>query len=248
VYTSGTVIGKNVALKASWTATEPAKVEKITSLNNVAGPVYQFNVPDGVTWDDIQSVTYTLYVSDAGTLTTEVRQYVVGAILEGSFPITGAYVNSSWGQIRIVYQDSANMGALLASGKNSAGQAGGKDEWVKITKDVVPIASSYGTGTSGITVVGPGITVSTYYMAVVGGTRAGNAALQYYIKDVALVKTDGTLLPSTPFWDENGYFDGDGSPGDPAAPALPNGALLKDLSFASTSGSNIIREMAYAPD
>lgn len=263
---SGTIVTKNLALKAKWTSTEPDKVEKITTQTNSPVPVYQFKVPIGVKWADIKSVTYTVFVNDATTFAVgEGRQMVVGAFNENAFTglntdgTTGFYYNSAWGQLRMVFAD-ASITAWLSSGKNAAGAAGGKDEWVTITRDVNPLAASYtgkdnsGNTVSQVTPVGASGTpdanldLRTYYIGVGVGCRNANVA-SYYIKDVALVKEDGTKYPATDFADGKGYY-GVGHPTVTKAPALETvtTTLLKDLAFGGGGTGGLKREMAYAPD
>jgi len=243
--TSGTIITKNTDLVASWTNAEPPKVEKVTSKNNVAAPVYEFQIPTGVTWGNIRSVTYTLYVSDSTTFGATVRPYLIGSLNTGTIANTGVFPgpSSGWGNARMLFRDNEAMSAYLARGTNSAGQAGKQNEWVTITWNVSPLASSYGT-TTGVTIVSSTTNQRTYYLAVVGGCVAGGTAISYYIKDVALVGTDGTKYPATPFCDSNGYLSPD--------PVISGSTkTLKSLSFivnnSGYSASDLVREMAYDP-
>jgi len=264
--TSGTIITKNTALKAKWTDVEPPKIEKITTKANSPVPVYQFVLPTGKKWADIKSVTYTIYINDAATLAiTEGRQMVVGLINEVAFSganddgTTGFYYNSAWGQLRMVYAD-ASVNAWLESGKDAQGEKGGKDKWVTIVRDVNPLASSYtgkdnsGNNVPGITPAGATGTVDTtidlgtYYLGIGAGCRNTNIA-SYYIKDVALVDSDGTTkYPATPFYDDTGYY-GDGTDGRPVAPTLANGTTkIKDLAFGGGGTGGLTRVMAYNPE
>jgi hypothetical protein len=172
-------------------------VEKLT-IGGSNVPAYQFTPPVGSTWSDYKKLTFTVLVADQGSYdNTACRAYIVGNYQASNFGSTGVWSKtSSWNDARLV---NINNGATV---KAILGEPG-LNVWKTIESPIVLADipdgqkdSSYLQATyyPADTATGPfyfglGLTVNPN-----GGPT--QPTITYYIKDIALVKEDGTKLPA----------------------------------------------------
>jgi hypothetical protein len=180
------------------TPPEPESVEKIVAASSSL-PVYQFTPPDGTTWSDYKTITYTVMVTDQAVYDgTGARAFIGGSYTATALGATGAFEKfQNWDDSRLVnITDNSTVSDLLESP--------GLNTWKTLSYPVVIADIPNGQQSSGYL---PG----TYYPAdtaagpfyfALGLTTNPNqtpnpTSLTYYIKDVALVKADGTTkLPA----------------------------------------------------
>jgi len=250
LYGSGTPIFKDTVLTAQWTETEPAKVEFITVPGDSGTPVYRFTLTnqwDGnsVTGKAVSKLTWKVWVVP-GTAGGNRMHVIIPQPTSGPvFTSLGEYRNTGWAAIRaiIVTGNNNDVGLTLKKGKNKAGEGGGFGEWVTYEYHIGPAAADITNGDASSTFESNGSWVSTNYFLstqnevylafglssnVTGGTT-------YYMKDVALILEDGTVVKN-----------------DSLTATINAGATtLQNLYFTATNtaGSNrVLREMKYSPD
>jgi uncharacterized repeat protein (TIGR02543 family) len=202
-----TSLTKNTVLKAKWI--DENEVEKETVEMIVGGvtsplPVYRFTMPENTTWSDLTAITFKIRVDDPATYGTTGRINVLGNFAATHFNANGANnVVGDWGVLwRMIGYTGSNVaidGILNHNGGTPAESRMGV--WVEYTFDVTPDRSyknNYdGTNYPAAAATGP------FFLGV--GLATQSTRVEYYIKDIALIKTDGTtLIPHDPLTDTQG--------------------------------------------
>jgi hypothetical protein len=186
-------------------------------------PAYRFTPPSGSTWGDYKTLTFTVAVGKANYELPYTRGFVVGNYAVGRFYTEGRVWNGDWGGDRFLKLP----GDINATEANASGHWGGDGGDVNTFKTMLgnpgiktwkvlsyPIvrsefeASKYknpgylGGGNDQATY--PNDTdAGPFYLGLGFCLNANNIAdgetITYYLKDVALVKEDGTTLPPDDF-------------------------------------------------
>ncbi|MDR3284618.1 MAG: hypothetical protein LBS97_05525, partial [Treponema sp.] len=134
----------------------------------------------GSTWADYKSLTYTVMIEDQASFDqTAVRMYVAGSYSASDF-VGGIHTSSSWGGERLItITDNSTLAEQLG--------VDGPNKWATLSNEISAMAAGYHLPEAAET--GP------FYLAFgptlnPNSNRAGS--ITFYIKDIALVKTDGT--------------------------------------------------------
>jgi len=191
-YTDTTPITQNITLKGKWTTTVPDKVEKITVNNNSAVPIYRFTISDG--WGNatkgVSKITYKIWVNDNETAN---RMHIVAPLT--GIATNGSKILSSWGDYRLInVAGSSNVTAILAKGKNKSGNAGSTGEWVTYEYVIGPTLAvvSAPESTAFKAENYPSADTTKIYIGL--GLSSNANTVVYYIRDVALILSDGTIV------------------------------------------------------
>lgn len=172
-------------------------VEKITAGGSNV-PVYQFTPPAGSTWADYKKLTFSVMVAEQGSYdNTGCRAYIVGNYQASNFGSTGIWnKQSSWNDARLV---NINNGATV---KAILGEPG-LNVWKAIESPIVmaDIPEGQKDSTYIQATYYPADTATGPFYFGLGLTVNPNGnptqpTITYYIKDIALVKADGTKLPA----------------------------------------------------
>lgn len=179
---------------ASPTPPEPGSVEKIVA-GGSSVPVYRFTPPDGGKWSDYATLTFTVMVTDQASYDeTAARAHIMGNYPASSFGTTGVNsVMSNWNVARLV---TISGGGTLSAILGNPGLYTWKTLSYPIAVDNSLVDNTYASATyypaadaAGPFYFGLGLTVNP--------NSAADRTVTYYIKDVALVKADGTTkLPA----------------------------------------------------
>jgi hypothetical protein len=228
--TAATLITKNTALIAKWTDVAPAMVEMITARDSGV-PVYRFTLTGEEKWSDIKSITFKVRVDETTSYNnTGGRAYVLGNYARSVFNNAGAYVTSNnWNAYRLYnFANSANVGTGILGGTSTNSRQG---KWVTFTWDIGPtqadVPSTYRDGAYTATYYPAATATGPFYFGV--GITTNSNTITYYIKDVALVKSNGNTIAN----DDLDTVDGTGSP--------------KLGSFYFAANNSITRAMVAAP-
>jgi hypothetical protein len=174
----------------------PAIVEKIEA-GGSSVPVYRFTPPEGSTWGDYKTLAFTVMVADQTSYSeSAARAHIVGNYPASNFiETTGAFSKlSSWNDARLVnISNGGTLSAIIGDPGLYAWKelsspivlediaADGKSDSSYTTDSYYPAADAAGPFYFGL-----GLTVNP--------NSAADRTVTYYIKDVALVKADGTKL------------------------------------------------------
>ena len=166
-----------------------ALVEKIYT-GGSSVPAYRFTLPAGAQWSDYTKLTFSVMIADQEVLdmSSNVRAHIVGNVPAADIGNNGIWnKQSGWGDARLV--TISNSGST----KSIVGEDYELYTWKVLENSIT------NTGNSGYV-------PATYYPAAdatgpfffgLGITGQNNTTfVTYYIKDVALVKSDGTKLPA----------------------------------------------------
>jgi hypothetical protein len=183
-------------------------VEKIVA-GGSSTPTYRFS-PEGTgtTWSDYKTITYTIMVADQQSYNLDTgRGYVLGHIPENQFSNNantpggfsyrgpGAYGNTNWGNLRLMnFGDAKRIAELIGEP--------GLYEWGVLSYPIVRADIPDSIKVSGYPAspaVYPADNATGPFYFSLGLTVNPNSApagtrVTYYIKDIALVKEDGTKL------------------------------------------------------
>ena len=167
-------------------------VEKITA-GASSLPVYQFTPPSGSTWADYKTITFTVMVADETSYEeSATRAYIGGSYTAANFGSTGAFTKmSSWNDSRLVkISDGASLKSLI--------EEPGLNVWKTVSYPVVTAditEAQKDTSYASATYYPAGTATGPFYFALgftVNPNNGSGRTVTYYIKDVALVKADGT--------------------------------------------------------
>jgi hypothetical protein len=156
-------------------------------------PVYQFTPSGGSTWSDYKTITFTVMVADQTSYDeSATRAYIGGSYQASTFGPSGTFTKlSGWNDARLV---KITDGAVLKTLIDDPGLNIWKTVSYPIVMDDIPAGqkdASYATATyyPAAAATGP------FYFALgfsVNPNNGSGRTVTYYIKDVALVKADGT--------------------------------------------------------
>jgi hypothetical protein len=137
-------------------------------------------------------MTFTVMVADEASYThAHTRAHIVGNYPAVNFQNNGIYTNTSWGNERIL---TIENGSGTTTIKTIIGDPG-LNVWKVLEYNISGfsnISLSPNGGDTGPFYFGLGFTLNPNNL---GSNQKGDT-VEYYIKDVALVKTDGTKLPA----------------------------------------------------
>jgi uncharacterized repeat protein (TIGR02543 family) len=233
--TGSTPITKNTSLKAGWTQTEPPKVEMISPASGgSAVPIYRFTLTGTDTWADIKSITFKVLVTSIPS--ANARAHIIGNYKRADLNANGVFnTASSWGSERMV---NINNGANLSNILNTANGTSGENlvgKWVTFTiniadSDIPPAPDPVPNNEYNRPVRYPAATDTGPFYLGAGITSSSAEGFTFYMKDVALVKTDGTTkIPNDDLETEDG------------------GTKLRGFFFSGTSGGTCARGEGYDP-
>ena len=187
------VVAGSLALKAKWTDSSGPMELQVTVTTN-ANSIFRFTMPDGKTWNDADKITFKVWVPDTagnkGYSTSGIRTHVI------SLPVpTTAVTNTSyaWNTAAIV----AAQGSTSIADANTLTTSYGPDnfgeynQWNEITYTLgLKSAVTNGTAQPANTVVYLGVGPSA------NQNNGGRNPYTYFIKDVAVVLADTTVVPA----------------------------------------------------
>ncbi|MDR0645392.1 MAG: hypothetical protein LBG05_10915, partial [Treponema sp.] len=181
---------------AAPTPPEPGSVEKIVA-GGSSVPVYRFTPPEGSTWSDYETITFTVMVTDQDSYDeTAARAHIMGNYPSSSFGTTGTFSKlSNWNDARLV---NISNGGTLSTIIDSPGLYTWKELSYPIVTENIPDGQKDG-GYVTETYYPTTDAVGPFYFGIgltVNPNSAADRTVTYYIKDVALVKADETKLPA----------------------------------------------------
>jgi hypothetical protein len=165
--------------------------EKIVA-GSCSVPVYRFTLPDGKTWSDYKEMTYTVLIGDETTLSftgNQIRSHIVGNYALADFGSTGELgKQSGWGDDRIeIIANNVGISNIVGADYQAY-------TWKKLTYDIT-------TPDSSCPLLPTSDAVGPFYLGIgfaVNESNLADGAVTYYVKDVALIGTDDSLLPADP--------------------------------------------------
>jgi hypothetical protein len=181
-------------LKARWLSSD-TPMERVEQMTNSGSgvPVYRFTLPGGTTWGQIKAITFKVRIDNSTSygLTGSGRAHVVGSFLESNFNSSGAYIiGADWGPVRMkIIANNINVANILNAANGTDGE-NLLEKWVTFTQDITEGALDSGYNKA----LYPAADATGPFFLGAGVTSSGSA-ITIYMKDVALVKTDNTLIP-----------------------------------------------------
>jgi uncharacterized repeat protein (TIGR02543 family) len=261
LYDPSMSIAKNTTLTAQFTATEPEKVEKISTLGQNGVPVYNFKLPEEFSdlTSGVSKVTFTVWVDDPDTLNTNNNSNGRLIVVDGlgksdgvggdiPFALTDSPGNpigraqlSNWGDYRLLQPFAGNkVPDILKAGKLADGTSEGVGgAWVTFTYNIGPVETNIDVGKSSAVKYSLMADKKDIYLGLGitnNDSSGGGLKYVYYIKDVAVILVDGTRVPNSPLDDFLWQDD------------VETVVKLGQLSFVANGNDPITRSMAYTPD
>jgi hypothetical protein len=207
-------------------------IEKIEA-GGSSVPVYRFTPPGGSVWGDYKTITFTVMLADEASNTeSAVRAHIMGNYPASNFGDSGTFSKlSSWNDARLV--NISNGGAMSTIIGTDYTLFTWKELSYPIVLDDIPSGqkdNSYARETY----YPASDAADPFYFGLglsINPNSAADRTVTYYIKDVALVKADGTKLPA-----------------DDLATVFGNTTLgqLKCI-FSNAAGAKVIRTLEAEP-
>jgi hypothetical protein len=195
-------------------------------------PVYRFTPPEGSTWSDYKTITFTVMVADQTSYDEAATRAYIGGSYQSSTFSAGVFSKlSNWNDSRLV---KISDGATLSSLLGSPGLYTWKDLSYPVVEADVP-ADQKDTSYAKDTYYPADNAAGPFFFALgftVNPNSGSGRTVTYYIKDVALVKADGTTkLPA----DDLATTDGGASLGQ------------FRVIFSNDAGAKVIRTLEAEP-
>jgi hypothetical protein len=163
-------------------------VEKIAAAASSV-PVYRFTPAGNEVWSDYKKITFTILVADEGSYNhLSARAHIAGNYAADAFDAAGVHSAGDWGSERILNIANGNADQTI----NNILEDPGLNKWIVLEYETSTFSGSTApvATTTGPFYFGLGFTLNPNNL---GDDNKGDA-VEYYIKDVALVKEDGTKL------------------------------------------------------
>jgi hypothetical protein len=171
-------------------------VEKVQA-GGSSVPAYRFTPPAGTTWSDYTSISFQVMVADNASYTeTAARAHIMGNYQASNFSATGANsVMQDWNIARLV---TISNGGTLSNIIGNPGLYTWKELSYSIAVNNPQVDGAY----AGDTYYPAAEATGPFYFGIgftVNPNSAAERTVTYYIKNVALVNTEGIKLPADDF-------------------------------------------------